>query len=152
MDLVTHCLITGICINFHPEVLITGSLVPDLPFYSVYPAWARHTRKTLGNMSQEWPPPPRWLETTHHAFHSVLLLSLFMFLIRLVTGEWLFIQIFLAWGLHILIDIPTHSRKLWGPRFLWPISNFAVNGISWAEILLNIIRKLHHDKSRRNES
>jgi hypothetical protein len=34
-----------------------------------------------------------------------------------------------SWLLHILIDIPTHARHPWGPRFLWPLASFAVNGI-----------------------
>jgi hypothetical protein len=36
-----------------------------------------------------------------------------------------------AWGLHILIDIPTHSLALFPTPFLWPVSDFKVNGIGW---------------------
>jgi hypothetical protein len=32
------------------------------------------------------------------------------------------------------VDIPTHSRQFWGPRFLWPLSDVAVDGVPWAEI------------------
>jgi hypothetical protein len=35
------------------------------------------------------------------------------------------------WGLHILIDIPTHSMALFPTPFLWPISSFKLNGIGW---------------------
>ncbi|MBI2122390.1 MAG: hypothetical protein HYT98_04715 [Candidatus Sungbacteria bacterium] len=38
-----------------------------------------------------------------------------------------------AWGLHILLDIPTHSYKFFPTPFLWPISDFKVNGAGWAE-------------------
>ena len=38
----------------------------------------------------------------------------------------------LAWGLHILIDIPTHSVALFPTPFLWPVSDFKINGIGWA--------------------
>lgn len=37
-----------------------------------------------------------------------------------------------AWLGHILIDIPTHSYKFYPTPFLWPVSNFRVNGYSWA--------------------
>ncbi|MCX6779285.1 MAG: metal-dependent hydrolase, partial [Candidatus Magasanikbacteria bacterium] len=36
-----------------------------------------------------------------------------------------------AWGLHILMDIPTHSTNFFPTPFLWPFSEFRVNGISW---------------------
>ncbi|MEZ5357254.1 MAG: hypothetical protein R3F48_00395 [Candidatus Zixiibacteriota bacterium] len=36
-----------------------------------------------------------------------------------------------GWGLHILIDIPTHSRALFPTPFLWPISSFTFDGIPW---------------------
>lgn len=36
-----------------------------------------------------------------------------------------------GWGLHILIDIPTHSLALFPTPFLWPISDFRVDGIGW---------------------
>lgn len=36
-----------------------------------------------------------------------------------------------ARGLHILIDIPTHSIDLFPSPFLWPLSDFKFNGIGW---------------------
>jgi hypothetical protein len=36
-----------------------------------------------------------------------------------------------GWMLHILIDIPTHTRRLYPTPFLWPISDFTIDGISW---------------------
>ncbi len=37
----------------------------------------------------------------------------------------------LGWLLHILIDIPTHSEQFYATRFLWPFSDFHVDGIAW---------------------
>lgn len=37
----------------------------------------------------------------------------------------------LGWLLHILIDIPTHSLSYYATRFLWPISDFRIDGIAW---------------------
>jgi hypothetical protein len=37
----------------------------------------------------------------------------------------------LGWLLHILIDIPTHSLDYYATRFLWPVSDFRVDGIAW---------------------
>jgi len=36
-----------------------------------------------------------------------------------------------AWGLHILMDIPTHSTDFFPTPFLWPFSGYRVDGISW---------------------
>jgi hypothetical protein len=37
-----------------------------------------------------------------------------------------------GWPLHIIMDIPTHSREFFPTPFLWPISDVTFNGISWA--------------------
>ncbi len=37
-----------------------------------------------------------------------------------------------GWLLHILIDIPTHSYRFYPTPFLWPISSWKFNGLSWA--------------------
>ena len=38
-----------------------------------------------------------------------------------------------AWGLHILLDIPTHSYQFFPTPFLWPISDFRFDGIGWSD-------------------
>lgn len=37
----------------------------------------------------------------------------------------------LGWLMHILIDIPTHSFSYYATRFLWPVSDYRVDGIAW---------------------
>lgn len=37
-----------------------------------------------------------------------------------------------GWFLHIIIDIPTHSYAFYPTPFLWPVSDWKVNGFSWA--------------------
>lgn len=41
-----------------------------------------------------------------------------------VFGMW-------GWGLHILMDIPTHSVQFYPTPMLWPLSDWRFNGISW---------------------
>lgn len=43
-----------------------------------------------------------------------------------------------AWGLHILFDIPFHTSQFFPTPFLWPVSDFKINGISWAEPIVFI--------------
>ena len=37
-----------------------------------------------------------------------------------------------AWGIHILIDIPSHSYQFYPTPVLWPISGWKFDGFSWA--------------------
>ena len=45
----------------------------------------------------------------------------------------------LGWPLHILIDVPTHSSKIFPTPFLFPISNYTFNGISWGNPIFMLI-------------
>ena len=38
-----------------------------------------------------------------------------------------------AWGLHILIDIGTHTDEFFPTPFLFPLSSWKFSGISWAD-------------------
>ncbi len=44
-----------------------------------------------------------------------------------------------AWGLHILIDIPTHTSEFFPTPFLWPLSSFKTSGIAWADLRFQIL-------------
>lgn len=44
-----------------------------------------------------------------------------------------------GWLLHILIDIPSHSYQFYPTPFLWPVSDFKVNGVSWASTWFMIV-------------
>lgn len=36
-----------------------------------------------------------------------------------------------AWGLHVLVDIPTHSFAFFPTPFLWPLSDWKFDGWQW---------------------
>jgi membrane-bound metal-dependent hydrolase YbcI (DUF457 family) len=38
-----------------------------------------------------------------------------------------------AWGLHIAVDIFTHSAAFFPTPFLWPLSDARVNGVPWSD-------------------
>ncbi len=42
----------------------------------------------------------------------------------------------LAWPLHILLDIPTHSTSFFPTPFLWPLWGYRVDGVSWAHPII----------------
>jgi membrane-bound metal-dependent hydrolase YbcI (DUF457 family) len=45
----------------------------------------------------------------------------------------------LAWPLHIIVDIPTHSTNFFPTPFLWPFfDNLRVDGIPWSHPMIFI--------------
>ena len=69
--------------------------------------------------------------------HSLYNLSHSLFVFFLVFGlVWLILRrpVFelAGWLLHILMDIPSHSYRFFPTPFLWPVSDFKINGINWS--------------------
>ncbi len=139
MDSLTHLLITRKLLGTDPRILIAG-LAPDLPLYLTYPPWLIIRGQFIGALNtNDWPEAPAWMYTAHYVAHSFPVVLTLTLIFRLRTGTWP--RWCAAWALHILIDIPTHSRTHWGPQFLWPLSDVTVDGVSWPELLLNLVRQ-----------
>lgn len=147
MDPITHIVITRTLVGRSARVVAAGMLA-DAPFYLTYPVWLiakGELRRVVA--ANEWPSPPGWMATLHYAFHSFPMLVCGAVVAWAIYGQWPREE-FEAWGLHILIDIPTHSRRRWGPQFLWPLSAFAVDGVSWAEGAASLVA--HFIRARRS--
>ncbi len=63
------------------------------------------------------------------AGHSLLVFLLVFGLVTILARRIVFEM--LGWLMHILIDIPTHSLSYYATRFLWPISDYRIDGIAW---------------------
>jgi hypothetical protein len=63
------------------------------------------------------------------AGHSLIVFLLVFGIASILARRLLFEM--LGWLLHILIDIPTHSFSYYATRFLWPISDYRIDGIAW---------------------
>ena len=72
---------------------------------------------------------PVYAQNLYNTTHS-LVISILVFTIIGIIRKQVFWPLG-AWGIHILIDIPTHSYALFPTPFLWPISDFKIDGISW---------------------
>lgn len=141
MDILSHALWTNLLFAEAPlPVRITAialSVLPDaIPFT---PTTVRHF------MSQRRPPqkparpgdPPvglhfdRWSHRAYDVTHSLpIWLAVF--------GLWYYLSggvpwAMFGWLVHILVDIPTHTRSFFGTPFLWPFSQYKFDGISWGE-------------------
>ncbi|MBU2638498.1 MAG: metal-dependent hydrolase [Nanoarchaeota archaeon] len=63
--------------------------------------------------------------------HSIFVFAAFFIIFYFIFRRPLLAM--LGWLVHILIDIPTHSYKFYPTPFLWPISEWKFNGISWGQ-------------------
>ena len=72
---------------------------------------------------------PMFAQSLYNITHSLVVFAVVFGLLWVVVRNPVWVVA--AWGLHILIDIPTHSLALFPTPFLWPISDFRVDGIGW---------------------
>ncbi|TFG77245.1 MAG: hypothetical protein E4H23_08860 [Chrysiogenales bacterium] len=79
---------------------------------------------------------PMYAQNFYNATHSLVIFFLIFTLVWLLRKK-VFLPL-AAWGIHILIDIPTHSFALFPTPFLWPLSNFKINGAHWNSPLILI--------------
>ena len=80
---------------------------------------------------------PEYVFIGYNISHSLIIFLIVIGIIYFITRK---VPIYLGgWLLHILIDIPSHSELFFPTPFLWPISNFHFNGVSWANEKFMII-------------
>ena len=101
----------------------------------------------IGLGIESWPvgnftPPgakviPEYIHFLYGITHSLVIYAIF-FAILYLLGKKKFAWLTLGWPLHILVDIPTHSNGFFPTPFLWPLSDFSVNGIPWAHPVIFI--------------
>jgi len=72
---------------------------------------------------------PIFAQILYNITHSLIVFALLFAILRILAVE--VIVAAAGWGLHILIDIPTHSLSLFPTPFLWPLSDFKFDGIGW---------------------
>ncbi|MFC2134419.1 hypothetical protein ACFLTH_07355 [Bacteroidota bacterium] len=136
MDTVAHAVWSFIIFrNFDLAWLaVFFGAMPDLFSWTIYTLYglifkrkelARNFRKPNLNVI------PKWVFTLYGITHSLFVFAGIFLLTWLVIGT--LPTILLAWLIHILIDIPTHTKDFLPTPFLWPIKTekYAFNGISW---------------------
>lgn len=74
---------------------------------------------------------PAYVHQLYNATHSLAVFAVVFGLVWLVRGK-PFVELG-AWGLHIALDIFTHSEEFFPTPFLWPLSDARVNGVPWSD-------------------
>lgn len=73
---------------------------------------------------------PEYVYSLYNATHSLLVFALVFVAIWALRGKPLWELS--AWGLHIAMDIFTHSTAFFPTPFLWPVSDVRVDGVPWS--------------------
>lgn len=105
-------------------------VAPDLASFGIFfiqRSWQGFFQ--VGKPSLEFIPP--YVYILYNLTHSlvIFLAVVLIFYLWQKRLPWLIG----GWGLHIIIDMFTHSREFFPTPFLWPISDYTVDSFSWAE-------------------
>ncbi|TSC70924.1 MAG: membrane protein [Parcubacteria group bacterium Gr01-1014_46] len=74
---------------------------------------------------------PEYIHSLYNFTHSFIIYALFFALLWFL-GKKTFAKLTLGWPLHILIDMPVHSLNFFPTPFLWPVSDFHIDGVPWS--------------------
>lgn len=77
---------------------------------------------------------PGYISTLYAITHSLVIFIIVFGLAWLIFKKPILVM--LAWPLHILVDIPSHSLAFYATPFLWPISNYRFDGIGWGHPII----------------
>ncbi len=77
---------------------------------------------------------PAYVSQLYNFTHSFFVFTLVFLLVWAIRKKPLYEM--LAWPLHILMDIPTHSIQFFATPFLWPITEYKIDGIPWSHPLI----------------
>ena len=73
---------------------------------------------------------PEFVTQSYNYTHSLIIILVIILIIYFLTKK--FYVFFLGLPLHIILDIPSHTSRIFPTPFLFPISTYTFNGISWA--------------------
>ncbi|MBI5389515.1 metal-dependent hydrolase [Candidatus Woesearchaeota archaeon] len=161
MDILAHGLWSAACAKFaHLKSVkisiwwsVFWGVFPDLFAFTIPFVWMFWNLLFGGFSFADFPRPehtepltqaklPAVFEIASHLYnisHSLVIFALVFFLVWMMYALWKKQHLFktlpplvmLAWLLHILIDIPTHTYRFYPTPALWPISGAMFDGISW---------------------
>jgi len=135
MDYLAHGLWSYIF--FHKSKLpwkaIFFGMLPDTLSWLIYFFYLLSINQVFGRPNQTL--IPWWVDALYKATHSLILFAVLLLVLLFIFKSWKKIPLFTyAYPLHIIMDIPTHSRAFLPTPFLWPLSDWKFPGISWGSL------------------
>lgn len=137
MDVISHGLWGGIAFGRRKRGYFLWAFLvgigPDIISFGMF-SFMRIMGLVSGPDWSNGPPPmsaiPEYVHTLYDITHSLIVVAAVFTIIYLIRRS-IFLPLW-AWPLHILIDIPTHSKKFFATPFLWPVSDYRFDGIGWS--------------------
>lgn len=116
--------LTAVAIGMAPDVIAFG---PFLVTRLLDQGWAFFSqvghRPNLATI-------PEYVHSIYDVTHSFIVFATAFLIVWAIRRKPMMEM--LAWGLHICMDIPTHSLAFFPTPFLWPLSDFHVDGVPWS--------------------
>ncbi|MEK7148835.1 MAG: hypothetical protein AAB796_00335 [Patescibacteria group bacterium] len=138
MDIISHGLYGGAgFVNTSKKsfwLAVWWGVFPDLiAFGTFFPVFLYKNGFHRQQVMRVEPPTldiiPQYVHTLYNFSHSLIIFTLVFGLVWLFFRRPIFEM--LPWGLHILMDIPSHTDAFFPTPFLYPLSSFHVSGIAW---------------------
>ncbi len=138
MDIISHGLWGGVGFGRRNKrifwLAVLFGMLPDLLSFGIFTV-----ASMLGiNTRPDWaagPPPmeliPEYVHVLYNITHSLVTFGVVFFLLWWLART--YATPFSAYGFAVLLDIPTHSTDFFATPFLWPLSSYKFDGMSWSE-------------------
>ncbi|OGI16146.1 MAG: hypothetical protein A3E38_00860 [Candidatus Moranbacteria bacterium RIFCSPHIGHO2_12_FULL_54_9] len=115
-------------------------IAPDLFSFGTYMAAAFLGLNSHADWKSGEPPDPSqipiYVHNLYDLTHSLIVFAAVFALVWWFRKKPLYELA--AWGLHILVDIPTHAYIFFPTPFLWPLSDLRIDGIPWSHPIIFI--------------
>ncbi|PIN74380.1 hypothetical protein COV20_00455 [Candidatus Woesearchaeota archaeon CG10_big_fil_rev_8_21_14_0_10_45_16] len=110
-----------------PWLAVLFGLLPDTLSWAVYFFYRLIFQEGFGKPMLE--KIPDWVYMLYNISHSLIVCTVVLTVVFLIYKKWIYEM--LAWPLAIIVDVFTHTRDFLPTPFLWPLSTYVFDGISW---------------------
>ena len=73
---------------------------------------------------------PTWIIFNYDITHSFVPAFICIYIVSKYNKEIAFAM--LAWPFHILLDFPFHTKEYFPTKFLYPLTNYSIDGVHWS--------------------
>ena len=141
MDIFSHGLWGGVAFGRRKRsyffLAIMFGMLPDLLSFGVHNVAMHAGLCPMIDWSKGHPGMsdiPQYVHMLYDISHS-LVVFFFVFALIWIIRKRPFMP-FLAYGFAVALDIPTHTTDFFATPFLWPLSGYRFNGISWGNPII----------------
>ncbi len=133
MDFIAHILWSFIIFHGSWDLLRIGlavffGILPDLALTPIFFKFVFNRDKF--DRKRFIKQTPDYVFKLYNSTHSIIVFLIFFIPALIIFGEPALLMT--AWLIHVLVDIPTHEKNFFGTKFLYPLSDYSINGFSWA--------------------